>query len=67
MRRTPQREAILRVLQASDRPLTVDEIWGAMAQHRSGIPTVYRNHPGPGSGDAVRPLLFGPSSPSSIL
>ena len=43
MRRTPQREAILRVLQGSDRPMTVDEIWGAMAQHRSGVPTVYRN------------------------
>jgi Fe2+ or Zn2+ uptake regulation protein len=43
MRQTPQREAILRVLQASDRPLTVDEIWGSMAHPRSGVPTVYRN------------------------
>lgn len=43
MRRTPQREAILRVLEAGDRPLTVEEIWGAMAAHRSGLPTVYRN------------------------
>ena len=43
LRQTPQREAILQVLQASDRPLTVDEIWGAMAQARSGLPTVYRN------------------------
>jgi Fe2+ or Zn2+ uptake regulation protein len=43
MRQTPQREAILRVLQASDRPLTVEEIWAGMAQQRSGLPTVYRN------------------------
>jgi Fe2+ or Zn2+ uptake regulation protein len=43
MRQTPQREAILRVLQDSDRPLTVEEIWAGMAQQRSGLPTVYRN------------------------
>jgi len=43
MRHTPQREAILRVLQDADRPLSVEEIWTRMAQHRSGIPTVYRN------------------------
>jgi Fe2+ or Zn2+ uptake regulation protein len=43
MRQTPQREAILRVLQASDRPMTVDEIWSAMDHQRSGVPTVYRN------------------------
>ena len=43
MRHTPQREAILRVLQDADRPLTVEEIWAGMAQRRSGIPTVYRN------------------------
>jgi Fe2+ or Zn2+ uptake regulation protein len=43
MRRTPQREAILRVLQGSDRPLTVDEICRAMDQQSSGLPTVYRN------------------------
>jgi len=43
MRHTPQREAILRVLQAADRPLTAEEIWAGMAQQRSGIPTVYRN------------------------
>ena len=43
MRHTPQREAILRVLQAADRPLTAEEIWAAMDQHRSGVPTVYRN------------------------
>ena len=43
MRQTPQREAILRVLQSSDRPMTVDEICRAMDQQRSGVPTVYRN------------------------
>ena len=43
MRQTPQREAILRVLQSANRPLTVEEIWGGMEQQRSGIPTVYRN------------------------
>lgn len=43
MRQTPQREAILRVLQASDRPLTVEEIWALMAENRSGLPTIYRN------------------------
>ena len=43
MRQTPQREAILVVLQAADRPLTVEEIWERMEKRRSGIPTVYRN------------------------
>jgi Fe2+ or Zn2+ uptake regulation protein len=43
MRQTPQREAILKVLQDADRPLTVEEIWGSMEKRRSGIPTVYRN------------------------
>jgi Fe2+ or Zn2+ uptake regulation protein len=43
MRQTPQRQAILRVLEASDRPLTVEEIWGSMEARRSGLPTVYRN------------------------
>ena len=43
MRQTPQREAILRVLQASDRPLTVEDIWDRMAENRSGLPTIYRN------------------------
>jgi len=43
MRQTPQREAILKVLQASDRPLTVEEIWESMEKRRSGLPTVYRN------------------------
>ncbi len=43
MRQTPQREAILRVLAQSEKPLSVEEIWGRMAEHRSGIPTIYRN------------------------
>ena len=43
MRQTPQREAILKVLQTADRPLTVEEIWARMEKRRSGIPTVYRN------------------------
>jgi Fe2+ or Zn2+ uptake regulation protein len=43
MRQTPQREAILKVLEAADRPLTVEEIWGSMEARRSGLPTVYRN------------------------
>lgn len=40
---TPQRQAILRVLEDSDRPLNVEEILGRMSGYRSGIPTVYRN------------------------
>ncbi len=43
MRKTPQREGILRVLTESDRPLTVEEIWDRMAENRSGLPTIYRN------------------------
>ncbi len=43
MRQTPQREAILKVLQTSDRPLTVEEIWERLEKGRSGVPTVYRN------------------------
>lgn len=43
MRQTPQREAILRVLQGTDRPLTVEEIWERMGENRSGLPTIYRN------------------------
>jgi Fur family transcriptional regulator, ferric uptake regulator len=43
LRQTPQRQGILRVLETSQKPLTVDEIWRAMAESRSGIPTVYRN------------------------
>lgn len=33
----------MRVLSESDRPLTVEEIWGRMAEGRSGLPTIYRN------------------------
>ncbi len=43
MRQTPQREGILRVLNASDRPLTVEEISARMGEDRSGLPTIYRN------------------------
>ena len=43
MRQTPQREGILRVLNASDRPLTVEEIAARMEENRSGLPTIYRN------------------------
>ena len=43
MRKTPQREGILRVLTESERPLTVEEIWERMAENRSGLPTIYRN------------------------
>jgi len=42
-RATPQRQAILQVLEASDRPLNVEEILSRMEGNRSGIPTVYRN------------------------
>jgi Fe2+ or Zn2+ uptake regulation protein len=43
LRQTPQRQGILRALEGSEKPLTVEEIWRAMAESRSGIPTVYRN------------------------
>lgn len=43
MRQTPQRESILRVLAQSERPLSVEEIHGRMAERRSGLPTIYRN------------------------
>jgi len=43
LRQTPQRRGILRALEASNRPLSVDEIWRAMGEGRSGVPTVYRN------------------------
>ena len=44
LRVTPQRQAILHVLEASDRPLNAEEILSRMASDaRSGIPTVYRN------------------------
>jgi Fe2+ or Zn2+ uptake regulation protein len=40
---TPQRKAILQVLEAADRPLNVEEILVRMKDYRSGIPTIYRN------------------------
>ncbi len=43
MRQTPQREAILRVLNESDRPLSAEEVWHRMDGRNSGLPTVYRN------------------------
>lgn len=43
MRQTPQREGILRVLNAADRPLTVEEISARMKENSSGLPTIYRN------------------------
>lgn len=43
LRQTPQRETILRVLRDADGPLTVEEIWHRMGEHRSGLPTIYRN------------------------
>lgn len=43
LRVTPQRQAILKVLDDSDRPLNVEEILSRMTGYRSGIPTVYRN------------------------
>ena len=42
-RATPQRLAILHVLETSDRPLTAGEILSRMADNRSGVPTIYRN------------------------
>jgi Fe2+ or Zn2+ uptake regulation protein len=43
LRKTLPREAILDVLQQSDRPLTVEEIRERMNERRSGLPTIYRN------------------------
>lgn len=43
LRQTVQRQGLLRVLQDSDRPLTVEEIWERMPERGSGLPTVYRN------------------------
>jgi Fe2+ or Zn2+ uptake regulation protein len=43
MRQTPQREAILKVLQEADRPLSAEEVWNRMEGRPSGLPTVYRN------------------------
>ncbi len=43
LKQTPQRQGILRVLQGTDRPLTVEEIWERMEGRRPGLPTIYRN------------------------
>ena len=43
MKVTKAREVLLRVLEASDHPLTVDEIYDRLAQPRPGRPTIYRN------------------------
>ncbi|MBS1784922.1 MAG: transcriptional repressor [Acidobacteria bacterium] len=43
LKQTPQRQGILQVLQGSDRPLTVEEIWDRMEGRRPGLPTIYRN------------------------
>jgi len=43
LRVTPQRQAILQVLEDADRPLSVEEILSRMTGYGSGIPTVYRN------------------------
>ena len=40
---TPQRRAILQVMEASDRTLSVEDIHQRLDQHGSGIPTIYRN------------------------
>lgn len=42
LKQTPQRAAILAVLDQADRPLSVEDIRMRMAD-RSGIPTIYRN------------------------
>nr|WP_320133941.1 Fur family transcriptional regulator [uncultured Holophaga sp.] len=43
LKQTPQRKALLDVLQVADRPLTVEEILGRMTGKRPGVPTLYRN------------------------
>jgi len=43
LKRTPQREAILAVLEGAERPLTAEEISGRMSGRRPGLPTIYRN------------------------
>lgn len=43
LRVTPQRRAILQALEASDRPLSVDDIRQRLEAHSSGVPTIYRN------------------------
>jgi Fur family ferric uptake transcriptional regulator len=43
LRVTAPRQAIIRVLDAADRPLSVEELLARMTGFRSGIPTIYRN------------------------
>jgi len=43
LKATKAREVMLRVLEASDRPLTVDEIVERLVPPRPGRPTIYRN------------------------
>ncbi len=43
LKRTAPREALLQVLENSDRPLRVEEIRQALAEPRPGVPTLYRN------------------------
>jgi len=43
LRVTPQRRAILQVLEGSDRPLSVEDIRQRLEAHGSGVPTIYRN------------------------
>lgn len=43
LKRTPQRESLLRVLEEADRPLSAEEIRTRMDEGRSGLPTIYRN------------------------
>lgn len=43
LKQTPQRQAILAVLQSAERPLTVEEIAGQMVGKPPGLPTIYRN------------------------
>jgi len=40
---TPQRRAILQVLENSERPLSVEDIRQQLEAHGSGVPTIYRN------------------------
>lgn len=43
LRVTPQRRAILQVLESSERPLSVEDIHHRLEKPGSGIPTIYRN------------------------
>lgn len=43
LRVTPQRQAIIQIMDDADRPLNVEEILSRMTGYRTGIPTIYRN------------------------